>query len=188
MMNNNTDIELPKVTLTQEANGFYLGSNVECFTLAPAIEGRWPLKCLKNSSSAYELIELTDEQTINIDFANEQLAIESEQTIKILQAKQSAILIIDIDDDADAEFDWRFYDDGIILSQVQVPHDYSLTAEAINGGKTLIVTIDNVLLHPPKNNCNIDFRFCAVRLNKGGGGNLNEIYYSSDPRIALNRG
>lgn len=202
-MSENNWLESDIKAETTTSGNISLGSTILYFTLTPnkpsesadaisASSSPWKLTYNPVSQEKIESANITQsEGGFTIHFkADNVLALDSlpESVKQVVIAKQQAIFIVDINNE-NTEDDWRFYENGLILDQAQNHFEYSFKTEVINSGKTMVITISNVIRTTGSNGVdNIDFRFAAVNLNANGPGKLDGVYYSQDPRIALDRG
>lgn len=196
----NSNVELSSnIEVFTHAGSINLGSTVQYFTLKPSADPdtNWGLKYLNLTDSEAELVDVTSGgfDSFKVHFSSKlpsQLKSFPIETQQAILAKQEAIFIVDIEDCSNS-YDWRFYKDGLIMSLAENPFQYDISTQVVNSGKTLIITISNVTQTNSSNEAVysdsdvVDFRFTATRFNKNGGGKLNEVFYSQDPRIVLNR-
>lgn len=196
----NSNVELSStIEVVSRAGSINLGSTVQYFTLKPSADPdtTWNMKYLNLNDSEAELVDITSDEfdCFKVYFSSKlpsQFTPFSIATQQAILAKQEAIFIVDIEDCSDT-YDWRFYKEGLIMSLAENPFQYDISTQVVNSGKTLIIIISNVTQTNSSNEVissdsdAVDFRFTAVRFNKNGGGTLNEIFYSQDPRIVLNR-
>ncbi|QTL34948.1 MULTISPECIES: hypothetical protein [Pseudoalteromonas] len=171
------------LSLEQNADNFL-------FKLSPkATSTDWDLTYYDAATQQYEA--LTQDTQFNVEFELGEACFGSNISAlarRALASKQQAVFIVEMDDTS-TDGDWRFWQNGISLSSEQDEQDYTLNAQVQNQGKTLVLTINNVFSNAAL--CagefdKIDFRFVAVRLNKSAG-QLNEIFYSQDPRVGVRR-
>lgn len=187
------------IGLSLNDNSISIGSTAQYFKLTPSadLDTKWKISYLKTKGKKAEFIDVTDTfSDFKINFSSEvpsAINFIPSSSKQALLAKQEAIFVIDIEDCSE-NYDWRFYDQGIIVSVAENPYQYDLETQVINSGKSLLITISNVtttssqLIDEPESNCDLlGFRFTAIHLNKRGGGTLNQVFYSQDPRIVLNR-
>lgn len=197
----------PEMKLSSDVNleicgdSIRLGSTAQYFRLEPSADpdSNWKISFLKVDGTTSEFIDVTEgtggfkvNYSANVPSKLDPMSRVAKQ---VLLAKQESVFIIDIEESSES-YDWRFYQDGLIMSLAENPYQYKLETQVVNSGKTLIITISNVTATtgntPVTINDSVDsdlvgFRFTAKRFNKNGGGALNEVFYSQDPRIILNR-
>ncbi|MCO7188614.1 MULTISPECIES: hypothetical protein [unclassified Pseudoalteromonas] len=172
--------------MQNEILSFDLNSENYLFRLSPTTTTEdWGLQYYDSESGEYRPVPQGTQ--LNVVFNLGDIPGISENARRALISKQQAVFIVEMEDCADS--DWRFWQSGISLSCEQDSQDYQLTTDIENQGKTLVLTIKNVLngvASAAGKFDDIDFRFVAVRLNNSAGA-LNEIFYSQDPRIGVRR-
>ncbi|RZM74926.1 hypothetical protein C3B51_19275 [Pseudoalteromonas rubra] len=163
-----------------------LNTKTFLFELNPkSNEEAWELKYFDADCGKYK--KVASNEPLDIPFVLDKLEGISDKAYRALISRQQAVIIVEMKDKKHA--DWRFWQNGISLTSEQDEQDYTLNAQVQNQGKTLVLTINNVLSNAAL--CEgefdrIDFRFVAVKLNESAG-QLNEIFYSQDPRVGVRR-
>ncbi|ALU42120.1 hypothetical protein [Pseudoalteromonas rubra] len=172
--------------MQNEVMSVELNSKSFLFRLSPTgTSEQWGLEYYDPDCGEYKLV--SEDAQLNVEFDLGDIPGISDNARRALISKQQAVFIVEMEECTAG--DWRFWQNGISLSSEQDAQDYNLTAEVQSSGKTLVLTIDNVLRNaalPGDMFETIDFRFVAVRLNNSAG-QLNEIFYSQDPRVGVRR-
>ena len=177
----------------QDNNGEYtMGSTVNFFRLYPNTSPDKPWGISYYKEGDYVNVTPEEDSPFQVEFLStlpEALAGVSANAKQALLAQQSTVFIVDIM--SDSNNDWRFWQDGIIWTEEQNYYQYKITTERRNQGKTLVLTICNVV--PTVTSLEgvdedaLDFRFSAIRFNPQAGGSLDQVFYSQDPIIVVKR-
>jgi len=161
-----------------------LGSTINFFKLYPHTNDRWTIQqFIENDFKDVDFDQafIVDFDSITNSAAYDKLPEDNKLEIEL---QQSVTFVVDIANINEC-FEWRFSKGGSTLTMDMDTPNYRIKTQVKNQGKTLIIKVNNVRYTTFDNF--FDFRFIAVCLNKNSGGELDQVYYSQDPRIGVRR-